>query len=145
MNADGSGQSVVVTTAAGGVGNSFSLSPDGSQLAWIVSNNIYVANADGFNPKRVATPSQGTTLQWTMIIRRRSGWATGFSIAETVIASFLLLLGFLVVARLFHSSLQYQVWVDSVNLATTTGEATLNSVRAWAQQPANFQNLEIEK
>ncbi len=76
------------------------------------------------------------------ISRRRSGSATGFSIAETVIASFLLLLGFLVVARLFHSSLQYQVWVDSVNLATTTGEATLNSVRAWAQQPANFQNLE---
>ncbi len=76
------------------------------------------------------------------VVRVPSGWRFGFSIAETVVASFMLLLGFLVVARLFHSSLQYQVWVDSVNLATTTGEATLNSVRAWAQQPANFQNLE---
>jgi prepilin-type N-terminal cleavage/methylation domain-containing protein len=65
MNADGSGQTVVVSSAAGGVGNSFSLSPDGTQLAWIVSYNIYVANEDGSNAKRVATLAQGTTLQWT--------------------------------------------------------------------------------
>jgi len=66
----------------------------------------------------------------------------GLSLAETVVASFLLLIGFLVVARLFHTSLRYQEWIDSVNLATVVGEETLESVRAWAQQPANFLTLE---
>ena len=66
----------------------------------------------------------------------------GLSLAETVVASFLLLIGFLVVARLFHTSLRYQEWIDSVNLATLVGEESLESVRAWAQQPANFKILE---
>jgi hypothetical protein len=58
------------------------------------------------------------------------------------VASFLLLIGFLIVARLFHTSLRYQEWIDSVNLATGVGEETLESVKAWAQQPANFRLLE---
>lgn len=64
------------------------------------------------------------------------------SLAETTVASFLLLSGFLVVARLFHSSLRYQTWIDSVTLATAIGEETTESVRAWAQTPSNFANLE---
>lgn len=66
----------------------------------------------------------------------------GLSLAETVVASFLLLAGFLVVARLFHTSIYYQGWVDSVTLSTGVGEETLESVRAWAQNPNNFDNLE---
>lgn len=66
----------------------------------------------------------------------------GLSLAETVVASFLLLAGFLVVARLFHTSIYYQGWVDAVTLSTGVGEEMLESVRAWAQSPTNFDNLE---
>lgn len=66
----------------------------------------------------------------------------GLSLAETVVASFLLLAGFLVVGRLFYTSLRYQVWIDSVTLATVAGENTLERVRTWASVPANFANLE---
>ena len=66
----------------------------------------------------------------------------GLTLAETVVASFLLLSGFLVVARLFHTSLRYQAWVDSVTLATGVGEEVMESVRSWAQDPNNFNNLE---
>lgn len=66
----------------------------------------------------------------------------GFSLTETVIAAFLLLMGFLLVFSLFHVSLQYSSRVEQQALATMVAEKNLDAVRIWAQEgggPFNFE------
>lgn len=67
---------------------------------------------------------------------------TAMSLTETVIATFLLVAGFLMIGALYFSSLRQQSKVDAAILASIIAEKALEDVRAWAQTPANFDALE---
>lgn len=66
----------------------------------------------------------------------------GLTLTETVIATFILLAGFLVIGALYFSSLRQQSQVDAAILSTMVAEKALEDLRAWAQTPANFDALE---
>ncbi|MEW6283748.1 MAG: hypothetical protein AB1758_34370 [Candidatus Eremiobacterota bacterium] len=57
----------------------------------------------------------------------------GATLAEAVLASFILLAGFLVLFNLFHAALRYGTWVEHQSLATLVAEKTLDELRAWSQ------------
>lgn len=66
----------------------------------------------------------------------------GLTLTETVIATFILLAGFLIISALYFSSLRQQSQVDAATLSTLVAEKALEDVRVWAQTPANFDTLE---
>ncbi len=66
----------------------------------------------------------------------------GLSLTETVISTFLLLIGFLVISRLFHSSLRHQTRLDTTTLSTLVAERAMEGARQWAQAGTNFEIAE---
>jgi Tfp pilus assembly protein PilV len=60
------------------------------------------------------------------------------SMVETVLSMFLLAGIMLVIVNLFHASLRYQVRVESRGKMAMLATRTMNDVRAFAQNPANF-------
>lgn len=54
------------------------------------------------------------------------------SLTETIIASFLLIAGFLLMSTLFHSALQYGARVDSLQTAVLLAEKRMEEIRAWS-------------
>lgn len=64
----------------------------------------------------------------------------GFSLAESVFALFLLVLGFFVLVALFHLSLRYTALTEKQVLAATLAQNKLQEIRAWARTPSNFAN-----
>lgn len=76
---------------------------------------------------------------WPGIPRRPS---PGLTLTETVISTFLLLIGFLVIARLFHSSLHHQARLDSATLSTLVAERALEGAQEWLRTGSNFEIAE---
>lgn len=64
--------------------------------------------------------------------------ARGLSLAETVLALFLLTAGCLMMVQLFHQASRAERRTRQVESAIALGEKTLARVRSWASQPANF-------
>lgn len=62
----------------------------------------------------------------------------GLSLAETVLALFLLTAGCLMMVQLFHQASRADRRTQQVESAIALGEKTLARVRSWASQPANF-------
>lgn len=62
----------------------------------------------------------------------------GLSLAETVLALFLLTAGCLMMVQLFHQASRADRRTQQVESAVALGEKTLARVRSWASQPANF-------
>lgn len=69
-------------------------------------------------------------------------YRAGLTLTETVIATFILLAGFLIIGALYFSSLRQQSQVDAATLSAIVAEKALEDVRVWAQNPANFDTLE---
>lgn len=59
--------------------------------------------------------------------------SAGLTLAETIIAIFILIAGFVVMSRLFHTALQYQASIDSQQIAVLLAERKLEEVRAWSK------------
>lgn len=64
----------------------------------------------------------------------------GLTLVETIIASFLLVGGFLVTVALFHSTLRYSTQIERVTVATALAERRLNEMRLWARTLSNFRS-----
>ncbi|MBN9415010.1 MAG: hypothetical protein J0I12_06195 [Candidatus Eremiobacteraeota bacterium] len=64
--------------------------------------------------------------------------ARGLSLAETVLALFLLTAGCLMMVQLFHQATRADRRTQQLQNAITLGEKTLARVRSWASQPNNF-------
>lgn len=62
----------------------------------------------------------------------------GLSLAETVLALFLLTAGCLMMVQLFHQASRAERRTRQVESAIALGEKTLARVRGWASVPANF-------
>ena len=62
------------------------------------------------------------------------------SLAETVVGVFLLIACFLVVARLFHASLQMTRRANHRIVAARIAEKKMTEIRAWARKPSNWDN-----
>lgn len=58
----------------------------------------------------------------------------GLSLVESIISIFLMVAGFLIMAQLYHSALQYQSMVNDRTNAVTLAEKQMESVRAWSRQ-----------
>lgn len=63
----------------------------------------------------------------------------GLSLAETIIAIFLLVASFLVITNLFHAGLRYIHKVEARHLAVLVAQNKIEEVRDWARLAANFQ------
>lgn len=66
-----------------------------------------------------------------MISQRR---LKGLTLAEAIIAMFVLLAGFVVVVRLFHTGVRYQTLVDDQGIAVMLAERQLERVRGWSRK-----------
>jgi hypothetical protein len=58
----------------------------------------------------------------------------GLSLAEAVIAIFILTFGFAVVARLFHAGLAYEAHTDAQQMAALVAESKMEEIRGWNWQ-----------
>ncbi len=58
----------------------------------------------------------------------------GLSLVETVVASFVLIAGFLLMTRLFHAALQYTSQIDSLQMAVLLAEKRMEEIRCWSWQ-----------
>lgn len=58
----------------------------------------------------------------------------GLSLAEAIIAMFVLLAGFAVVVRLFHTGIRYQNLVDDQSTAVMLAERQMERVRGWSRK-----------
>jgi Tfp pilus assembly protein PilV len=58
----------------------------------------------------------------------------GLSLIEAIISIFLMVAGFLIMAQLYHSALQYQSMVNDRTNAVTLAERQMESVRSWSRQ-----------
>jgi hypothetical protein len=59
---------------------------------------------------------------------------TGLTLAEAIIAMFVLLAGFAVVVRLFHTGIRYQTMVDDQSTAVMLAEREMERVRGWSRK-----------
>ncbi len=57
----------------------------------------------------------------------------GLTLAETIIAIFILIAGFVVMSRLFHAALRYQATIDSQQIAVLLAESKMEEIRAWSR------------
>ncbi|MCA9792933.1 MAG: hypothetical protein KC910_14095 [Candidatus Eremiobacteraeota bacterium] len=62
----------------------------------------------------------------------------GLSLAETIVALFLLVAAMLVMINLFHSALRYRAMVVQQMQATALARKVMAEVRDWARDPVNF-------
>jgi hypothetical protein len=67
---------------------------------------------------------------------------SGLSLAETVIASFVLLSVFAITASLFHSALRYSVSIEQQVTANRLAVNTMEQVRSWSSNYGNWAVLE---
>lgn len=58
----------------------------------------------------------------------------GLSLAEAIIAIFVLLAGFSIMTRLFHTGIRYQTLVDNQGIAVMLAERQMERVRGWSRQ-----------
>ena len=64
--------------------------------------------------------------------------ARGYSLIESIIASFLLVSAFFLVSRLFHAGLQYSSKVESRVVAVQVAEQRMAELRQWAKNTHNW-------
>lgn len=64
----------------------------------------------------------------------------GLSLIETIIATFLLVGGFLITVALFHSSLRYTTQIERVSIASLLGERTVHEIQSWARNLNNYRS-----
>ncbi len=62
----------------------------------------------------------------------------GFSLVESVCATFILLTAILMTFQLFHSGMHYFRWVEEKNLATNLADQRLAQIRNWARTQNNW-------
>lgn len=62
----------------------------------------------------------------------RSRW--GLTLAEAIIAIFVLLAGFSIMTRLFHTGIRYQTLVDNQGIAVMLAERQMERIRGWSRQ-----------
>ena len=62
------------------------------------------------------------------------------TLIETIIASFLLVGGFMITVALFHSALRYTSQIEKVTVATLLADRTLNEMRVWARNVTNYRS-----
>lgn len=65
------------------------------------------------------------------MIRKSSA---GLTLAEAIIAVFVLLAGFVVMTRLFHTGLRYQTIVDNQGIAVMLAERQMERIRGWSRR-----------
>ena len=68
----------------------------------------------------------------------RNSGRLGFSLVESVAATFILLTAILLTFQLFHSGMHYFRWVEEKNLATNIADQRLAQIRNWARNQNNW-------
>lgn len=58
----------------------------------------------------------------------------GLTLAEAIIAVFVLLAGFAIMTRLFHTGLRYQTLVDNQGIAVMLAERQMERIRGWSRR-----------
>lgn len=58
----------------------------------------------------------------------------GLSLAEAIVAIFILLAAFVVMVRLFHTGIRYQAMVDNENIAALLAERQMERIRGWSRR-----------
>jgi len=71
----------------------------------------------------------------------KRGPHSGLSLAEAIIAIFVLLSGVVVLTRLFHTGLRYQTLVENQATAVMLGERQLERVRGWSREVHKTQDF----
>lgn len=69
---------------------------------------------------------------------KRTGVSRAFSLLETLIAIFIIVMALLIMTQLMHTALQRGAVVEERLVGALCAQEKLEEIRAWATEPANF-------